>query len=132
MIEAGLTVATLVLLELTDTTSVVEPVRLQPFFPSPFWGTTYRPAVPFTPPTLRGITSGAASTEASRLLLMSSAHTTDVVRSSATADSAMARERTLGFMDCSRMMSACCTPFDARPDKGAEWYGCPGRSGTIY
>lgn len=36
----GLTVATAVSLEFTAATSVVEPVRLQPFLPSPFLAIT--------------------------------------------------------------------------------------------
>ncbi|GAA3335886.1 hypothetical protein GCM10020358_05930 [Amorphoplanes nipponensis] len=38
--KEGLTVATEVALETTESVSVVLPVRLQPFFPSPFTGVT--------------------------------------------------------------------------------------------
>jgi hypothetical protein len=65
--EDGLTVATLGLLELTDNTNVVLPVRLQPFLPSPFRGVTASVVVPSAPPAVRGMTSAAASIEASRL-----------------------------------------------------------------
>jgi hypothetical protein len=40
VIEFGLTVATAVLLDATETCSVVDLVTLQPFLPSPFRGTT--------------------------------------------------------------------------------------------
>ena len=49
--EDGLTVATDELLEEIERTSVLLPVRLQPFLPSPFRGVTYRFVVPFAPPT---------------------------------------------------------------------------------
>ncbi len=42
MIDEGLTVATDVSLDDMETTSVVLPVRLQPFLPSPFRDTTKR------------------------------------------------------------------------------------------
>ena len=46
VIEDGLTVATPALLELTATTRVADPVRLQPFLPSAFRGVTESPAEP--------------------------------------------------------------------------------------
>src|SRR5687768_16222906 len=50
--ELGLTVATAVLLDETDRTSLVLPVRLQPFLPSPFTGVTDSCVVPLAPATL--------------------------------------------------------------------------------
>ncbi|HEX5072919.1 MAG TPA: hypothetical protein VFW03_06940 [Gemmatimonadaceae bacterium] len=67
-----LTVATAGLFEETDTVSVVDPVRLQPFLPSPFLGVTVSVVVPFGPPALSGMTSAVASTEPSSVLPMSS------------------------------------------------------------
>ena len=67
-----LTVATAVLFEETETVSVVDAVRLQPFLPSPFLGVTVSVVVPFGPPALSGMTSAVASTEASSVLPMSS------------------------------------------------------------
>src|SRR5450830_157876 len=69
----GLTVATDVSLEDTDTTSVVEPVRLQPCLPSSFRGWTYSCVLPATPPWFNGMTSATASMDVSRLFEMSSA-----------------------------------------------------------
>ncbi len=51
--DAGPTVATDVSLEWTETTSVDEPVRLQPFLPSPLRGTTVRAVEPAFPPEVR-------------------------------------------------------------------------------
>ena len=64
VIDEGLIVATDVSLDDTETTSVVLAVRLQPFLPSPFWGTTKRFVVPFAPPMVNGKTTATASTEA--------------------------------------------------------------------
>src|SRR6266540_13240 len=72
--EDGLTVATAGLLEATERPSVVEPVRLQPFLPGSFVGSTYRVVAPFAPPTVSGITSATASTDASSELETSSAN----------------------------------------------------------
>src|SRR6266511_3095780 len=71
--EDGLTVATAGLLDATERARVVEPVRLQPLLPSPFLSTRYKVVVPFAPPTVSGITSATASTDASSELEMSSA-----------------------------------------------------------
>ncbi|HET8664241.1 MAG TPA: hypothetical protein VFM08_08000 [Nocardioides sp.] len=71
--ELGLTVATPAFDEFTATTSVVDPVRLHPFLPSRFIGSTLKVVVPFGPPTFSAMTSASASTVASRLLMMSSA-----------------------------------------------------------
>jgi hypothetical protein len=73
VIELGETVATAGALEDTETTSEVDPVRLQPDFPSPFVGFTYKPAVPTDPAAVRVIDSREASTVASRLLAIVSA-----------------------------------------------------------
>ena len=81
--ELGLTVATAVLLDETDRPSVVLPVRLQPFLPSPFRGATYSCVVPFAPPSLSGMTSATASMVGSRLLEMSSAPATPTIEAAA-------------------------------------------------
>src|SRR5829696_5580984 len=83
--ELGLTVATAVSLEATDTTRVLLPVRLQPFLPSSFLGVTASCVVPFAPPTVSGMTSAAASIEASRSLEMSSAPATPTTEATAIA-----------------------------------------------
>jgi hypothetical protein len=70
---AGEAVATEGLLEFTLTTSVVDPVRLQPFLPSPFCVMTRNVVVPLGPPAVSAMLSEAASTVASRLFAMSSA-----------------------------------------------------------
>jgi hypothetical protein len=72
--ELGLTVATPGEEDATDTVSVVEPVRLHPFLPSPLAVMTRNVVVPFGPPTLSGITSAVESTVASTLLLTWSAN----------------------------------------------------------
>jgi hypothetical protein len=74
--DEGLTVATDELLDEIETTRVVEPVRLHPFFPSPFRATTTRFVVPLGPPTLSGMISATASTVGSSVFEMSSARAT--------------------------------------------------------
>ncbi|MET0199864.1 MAG: hypothetical protein ABW364_21740, partial [Rhodococcus fascians] len=46
----GLIVATDGSLDTSEIDAAVLPVRLQPFFPSLFWGTTYKRVVPLAPP----------------------------------------------------------------------------------
>jgi hypothetical protein len=67
--EAGLTVATDASLECTETTRVDDPVRLQPFLPSPLRGTTVRAVEPVSPPEVRVMTPAVPL----RSFLMSSA-----------------------------------------------------------
>ncbi|KRF45537.1 hypothetical protein ASH01_06845 [Terrabacter sp. Soil811] len=69
----GETAATAALLELTDNTSVLEDVRLQPFLPSPLVGLTTSVVLPVAPPALSVMTSAVESTVASRVLVTSSA-----------------------------------------------------------
>ena len=69
----GDTVATAVFDEATLTVRVVAPVRLQPFFPSPFLGFRLSVVVRGRPARNSGMTSAEASTVPSRLLEMSSA-----------------------------------------------------------
>ncbi len=63
----GLTVATAGEEDLTSNSTVVLPVRLHPFLPSPLTGFTNNVVVP-TLPTFSGMISAVASMVASRLL----------------------------------------------------------------
>ena len=74
----GETVATEVELELTATTRVVEPVKLQFFLPSSSVLLTYNVVVAGAPGKTSAIDSAAASIVASRLLEMSSAYVNSV------------------------------------------------------
>src|SRR5687768_8506440 len=70
--EDGETAATPLLLELMEKVTIDDPVRLQPFLPSPFVGTTPSWVVRLEPPALRDMISAAASTVISSPLEISS------------------------------------------------------------
>src|SRR4051794_36052413 len=96
--DEGVTVATDVSPDAIDTTRVVLPVRLHPFLPSPFVGSTYRRVVPSAPPVLSDIPSATTSTVPSRLLLTLSA--------TATTLSARTKNTVMAAISCARIIFA--------------------------
>ncbi len=68
VVVAGETVATAGVLDTRFNFRVVDPVRLQPFFPSPLVVSTASTVLPLAPPTFRGMTSAVESMVPSRLL----------------------------------------------------------------